>query len=287
MTAFAIALLVATALDLDTARELPWRTYVESQIERADDRVLPPPPDIAVYFGKHVAAIEDLRRRPALPIDLPDQMLVTRILVAHGLSHHDWEDLHAAWKLDRGLWKEPHVVSILTALAASRTIGRAARKLPPPAPPWLNELQSVDARRALYNAFVREAERIRHEPEHDLPGNLIDRLFRRPYEIAAARDYADAMLRVAAEMAKSRRCVVDEQEFERRLNEALAAWNVERAPIPNLSLVWQRVAMFTREREETIKTLELKSGLTPSATSQCSDGSWIVNSGAIVFRKRE
>ena len=286
MTRLAFVLLIS-ALDLTAARELPWREYVNSQIERADDRVLPPPPDIAVYFGKHAAAIEDLRREPVLPLlDLPDQMLVTRILVAHALSHHEWEDLRAAWELDRGLWKQANIVSILTALAASRTIDRAARKLGPPAPPWFNELQAIDARRALYSAFAREAERIRHDPEHDLPGNLLDRIFRRPYEIAAARDYAEAMLRVSAEMAKSRRCVVDEHEFQRRLDDALAVWNIERAPIPNLSLAWQRAAWFTREREETMKALELKSGRTPSASSQCSDGSWAVVNGAVYFKKK-
>jgi len=61
-------ILAATAVvamfELDKARELPFRDYVYSQVRRVDDRVLPPPPDIAVYFGSHKEAFAEMRRRP-------------------------------------------------------------------------------------------------------------------------------------------------------------------------------------------------------------------------------
>src|SRR5690242_2471756 len=106
MIPMAIALCFASlsALDLDSARELPWREYVDSQIARVDDRVLPPPPDMAVYFGKHSEALDSVRSHPQAPANRSAHIVLTRILVAHALSHHDWADLHAAWQLQKSLW---------------------------------------------------------------------------------------------------------------------------------------------------------------------------------------
>ena len=59
--AIAFCLAAVAGLDLDTARELPWRGYVDAQIMRLDDRVLPPPPNIAVYFGSHKEAFAEGR----------------------------------------------------------------------------------------------------------------------------------------------------------------------------------------------------------------------------------
>ncbi len=283
------AVAVAAAFQFNDAYELPWRTYVDAQLERTDDRVLPPPPDIAVYFGKHAAEIKDLRAHPIVSANSADMILLTRILVAHALSHHDWDDLGAAWEMQRRLWREPAFVSRLTALRGSLMIVAAARKLQPPAPKWFYEVLAVDVPRAIADALVADSEKMRlemakEETSDSLGERLIDAM-KGPYMAASAGDYADAMRATTASMLGSRRCIVNEKEFSDRLGEAMAFWNPWRRYAPIVGRLWQRTASFALERERTMKTLQLKAGATPSASSQCSDVTWKVEGGALKFSK--
>jgi hypothetical protein len=80
---------------------------------------------------------------------------------------------------------------------------------------------------------------------------------------------------------------MDVRVFERRIRAAMPWWNRPGfIAVPNLGAMWQRVGRFRAEREATAKILEIKSGRTPSSSSQCSDGTWIVTPGHIRFSKR-
>lgn len=283
------AVAVAAALDLSDARELPWRTYVDAQLARTDDRVLPPPPDIAVYFGKHAAEINELRAHPIVPDGTPERMLLTRIFIARAISHHDWDDLGAAWEIQRGIWQGSDFVSRIVALSGSRMIVIAARKLPPPAPKWFYEIVDLDAPRLIADMLIRDAQRYRRdesekEPRDGVVNGVVD-FFRRPFIVASASDYLEAVQLATTDMVASRRCVFDEKEFGDRVMSSMALWNAVRPEVPSLGRLWQRAASFAMERELTLKTLELKAGATPRSVSQCSDGVWDVANGALKFRK--
>jgi hypothetical protein len=276
-----IAATVVALLNLKEARDLPWRDYVDSQIARVDDRVLPPPPDIAVYFGSHREAFAEIRMHPETGENYRDQMLVTEILVAHALAHHDWDDLESAWEIQRGLWREPRTA--YSALRGSRLINAAARKLPPPAPKWLSELSAFDARRAFAEASIVNAIRAAEMTE-EKGATMLDRL-PEAYFRAMGNDWAQATGIALKAMTASRACDVDPREYDDHVREALALWNLARFRLPRRGDVWHEVARFTAERELTAKILETKSGRTPSTLSKCSDGRWIVTPGHLRFSK--
>jgi len=265
--------------ELDKARELPWRDYVSSQVRRVDDRVLPPPPDIAVYFGSHKEAFAEMHRHPETPELFAHQLLVMDILVAHALAHKDWDDLGAAWEIQRSLWKNrrsPH-----SLLRDCRLINAAARKLRPPAPPWFAELMDFDVRRAFADAAEAK-------PRESLPAEDDESLFDRiggAYFSAAADDWDRAMATVWKSVAASRECGLDVDAYDQRVRQAMALWNVARFRGRTLQYGWLEAARFTAERELTAKILEIKAGRTPSTSSRCSDGQWIVTPGHLRFSK--
>ena len=282
--AIAFCLAAVAGLDLDTARELPWRGYVDAQIMRLDDRVLPPPPNIAVYFGSHKEAFAEMQRHPEAGESYCDQMLVTEILVAHALAHHDWDDLQAAWENQRMLWQRQRPQCAYAALHGSQLINAAARKLPPPAPRWFSDFSNFDARRAFAEAWIADASRAIDAPE-DKDADLFDRLGE-VYLQAMGNDWKHAMAIASTAMAASRACDTDPREYDDRFRDSLALWNAARWRFRPMGDVWHVVARFTAERELTERILETRAGGKPSTSSRCSDGSWIVTPGHVRFSKR-
>ena len=255
---------LTVALDLPHAHELPWRAYVDSP------RALPPPPDIAVYFGNHAAALDAVRaqllsREPLTwpeIVNLNEHLLLTRVLVAHAASHHDWSDLEAGWRLIRPLWDRPDSLSCMVALAGMRMINGAANKLPPPAPPWFSEILTFDVRRGMLDGQLAELATIRRAAEdaartsdskHDLMSWI-----REPYDLAVARNFETVMREAATNVARSDQCNMDERVFERAIRDALPWWNRPGfIAAPNLGAMWQRVGRFRAERQATAKRFNL------------------------------
>jgi len=264
--------------ELDKARELPFRDYVYSQVRRVDDRVLPPPPDVAVYFGSHKEAFAEMRRHPEGADEFSDRFLLNEILIAHALAHRDWDDLGAAWEIQRALWRQPRLE--YTALTCSRLINAAARKLPPPAPRWLSELFDFDARRAYADAVAAEAKR---GSMASVPESTIDGIMN-AYGRAMQDDWARAVAEAWKSFASTRACGIDSNEYEERVRGTMGLWNIARF-YRGRRYGMEVVARFTVERELTAKTLETKSGHAPSTLSKCSDGHWIVTPGHLHFSK--
>jgi hypothetical protein len=253
------------ALDLPHAHELPWREYVDSP------RALPPPPDVAVYFGNHVAALDAVRKQllSRQPLTWPEigsfseHLLLTRILVAHAASHHDWTDLEAAWRLTRPLWDRPDLMSCMVALAGMRMINGAANKLPAPAPPWFGETLAFDVRQGMLDGQLSELMTIRHTAEstartRDSKHDLISWI-REPYDVAVARNFETVMREAATNVARSDQCNMDVRVFEREIRKALPWWNRPGfIAVPNVGMMWQRVGRFRAERQATVKRFNLK-----------------------------
>lgn len=203
-------------------------------------------------------------------------------LVEHARS---WDDLAAAWKLDRGLWAQRDLWSRTVALRGTRKINEAARKLAPPMPLWFHEVLDIDARGLILDAHIALAESFRKENVPPAGAGALRRLFLTASD-AWARDYEQAMRATVPKFAASRRCVFGANEFDVTLKRSLSKWNMSRFRPARIEPVWRDVARFTLEREETVKMLELKSGIAPKSTSQCSDGSWSVDNGVLRFRKK-
>jgi len=181
-------------------------------------------------------------------------------------------------------------VARMIALAGSRMINGAARKMPLPAPRWFGEVLAFDARSAILDSHLKIAEDVSDgHASHDLSDSALQRFvdtLREPYDRAVARDVKEALRTASQAMAASRECGLDDDEFTRRITASLGLWNYLRINVPSLGIVWQRAARFNAEREATAKILDIKSGRVPSAASQCSDGTWVVTPGHIRFTKQ-
>jgi hypothetical protein len=243
--------------------------WLDAQLTRADDRVDPPPPELA----QHEAALADLRAyllgRTAIvwPTDVvaaaqaPMPNLfglysLTRMLIAHALVSPPTasDDLCAAWHLQRALWHRPELVSKQVALAGTRMINAAARRLEAK-PEWFDELASIDYRRSILAAQQAEAWTVKKEVEdgrHDAD-RIIDVVLQ-PYDEVCAANLAAVMRRAADQMSRSRACAVS-PSFD------VPFWNrLGRSRQANAGAVWQRVARFQAELEATERIFALKSG---------------------------
>lgn len=95
--------------------------------------------------------------------NLLELMFMQKVLAADALSaekrgDHDkaWQTLEAQWVLARALWSRPELISNLIALASTRMINAAARKLPAPAPIWWREVEAFDVDRNLQQTMEYE-----------------------------------------------------------------------------------------------------------------------------------
>src|ERR1043166_7243534 len=162
-------------------------------------------------------------------------------IVEHSRS---WDDLAAAWKLDRDLWAQRDLWARTVALRGTREINEAARKLAPPMPLWLHEVLDLDARGLILDAHIALAESYRKEFIPPPNAGLLVRLFRAAGD-AWARDYEYAMRVTVAKFAASRRCEFGAEEFDLTLKKALSRWNTTRyRPAARIGPVWRDVAHF-------------------------------------------
>ena len=296
------ALAAAAGVDLSMPAARPradrqaFNRWLDAQLTRADDRVDPPPPELA----HNEAAIANLRAyllgRTAIiwPTDvvaaaqapLPNLFglyALTRLLIAHALASPATapDDLCAAWHLQRALWHRPELISKQVALAGTRMINAAARRLEA-RPAWFDEITAIDYRRSILAAQQAEAWTVRKEVEDGRrdADRIVDVIVQ-PYEEVCAANLAAVLRRAAEQMSRSHDCAVApsvDAPFWNRLGHRAMS---------NVGAVWQRVARFQAELEATERIFALKSGRwTPALEhSACTDGSWIYAERTLRFSR--
>ncbi len=288
--------------------------YLDAELSRADDSAGRPPPEIAQYFATNAEALAAVREylvgRAAIiwPTDvvaaaqaplpnLSGHLALTRLLVAHALTSPETasDDLCAAWHLQRALWHRPELISKQVALAGTRLVNAAARRLDR-RPIWFAEMRAIDYRRSMLAAQQSEAWIVRksiddaaqlHDARITSPGDVVDVVLQ-PYEELCAANLAAVMRRAAEEMAQSRDCAVDGGALDRHVRGMLPFWNrPAHFSARNLGGIWQRVARFQAELEATDRILAIKSGgWTPAlAHSGCADGTWMYADGTLRFSR--
>ena len=306
LTALAAAVGVDLAVPpaLPRVDRAPLNRWVDAQITRADLGLDPPPPEIAAnesalgelraYLVGRAAIIwpTDVVAAARAPLpNLSGHLTLTRVLIAHALVTPETasDDLCAAWHLQRTLWHRPELISKQVALAGTRMVNAAARRLDA-RPAWFDEMRTIDYRRSILAAQQAEVWAHRKQIEDEgrqSDARLIDVVLQPLGEFCAA-NYAAVARRASEELAQSRQCAVDGSALDRHLRAMLPFWNLpERRHMPNFGAVWQRVARFQAELEATERIFAIKSGAwTPALErSGCADGSWTFADGELNFSK--
>ena len=285
--------------DFDAIQK-PLGAYITAQLERPSTAIDNAPPAVAAYLDAHRAQLDAVRadvlsgapiawtvqleRGMDMPIpNLLGHMELTRLFVARALMTGSWDDLHAVWQLDSGLRPRPDLISQLIALASTRMINASAAKLPLPAPAWLAEVRAFDYRRGIVASMQSEANSWQSLPA----GGGVRGFIAGPYVRVSAADAAEHMRAAFVDMAHSNACDVDEEALMQAVKRSIPKWNVlANMGIPNISSLWQRVARVTPELELTEKALQLRRGETPSPSSRCSDGQWVVTPASVKFSRK-
>jgi len=283
--------------------------WVRAQLRTASPQLDPLPAESGEYLAGRagdLAAVSALLRSndpinwpqdvrdPSSPLpNLLGHMQLQRVLIARAFDRSRvgdsgaWDDLRAAWILARSLASRNELICVLTSLAMGRRADTAARKLPLPFPPWLQEMQSFDYRRAAIAAYQLDAPNVDDAiyAETSVDGSP---LFRRvvdsvmsPYTRMSASDLTEAHRRTVIAIAAMRQC-----DFP-GLAPSPAWWNLPARVIstPNIDLMWQRVLRLTAEREATLRALRLRDGAPPIPKSACSDGEWVYTEDGFRFSR--
>ena len=280
------------------------------QLARTTMSIDAAPPAVSAYLTQHQLQLDTVRDHllrgdsivwPTnlfLGADAPipnllGHMNLTRVLVARSLERSRvadpaaWDELHAAWNLNRGLWKQPTLIEILIALATTRMVNAAAMKAPGQEPAWVAEIRAVDSRRAMLAAHQAEAWMFSKRLESFLDGDheqksnpLIGGIKRGlfgTYLTLSTLNSAEQLRRFATEAAAIRQCDLNGEALSKRHAEAIPRWNVlGRISMPNLGGAWQRLMRYQAELETSARAQQMKRGETPASTSRCSDGTWQV-----------
>jgi hypothetical protein len=278
----------------------PLHDYIDAQLDRPSAAIDDAPPAVVAYFDAHRAQLDAVRAHilSGAPIawkvqlskgfdwpipNLLGHVELTRLFAADALMKTKsgdagaWDDLHAIWQLDAGLRSRPDLLSHLIAIATTRMMNAAAAKLPPPEPAWLAEVRAFDYRRAAIASMQSEAYTWVHVPD-----SIGLRPLARPYIRISGADTAERMRTAFIGLAKSNACDVGVEPVTR----SIPRWNfIGKIAIPNISSIWQRTTLMTPETELTEKVLQLRGGRTPSSSSRCSDGQWVVTPASVKFSR--
>jgi hypothetical protein len=304
------ALAAAAGVDLSppparSREDRQWLSrYVDVQLTRADLGADPPPPELVQYLAANETALSEVRAylltRTAIiwPTDigaraqapLPNlfgHLTLTRLFIAHALTSPQTasDDLRAAWHLQRALWHRPELISKQVALAGTRFVNAAARRLDA-RPAWFDEIRAIDYRRSMLAGQQSEAWAIRNSSEPDAQ-DIADVVVQPYLEICAANLTA-VMRRAASDIAQSRDCAIDGRALDRRMHAMIPLWNHPgRSQARNLGSAWQRVGRFQAELEATERIFAIKSGTWTADLdrSVCADGSWAYADGTLRFSR--
>lgn len=276
--------------------------YLKTQLECGGDAIDAPPPLVAQYLADNEKALDavrdhllsgapvawetSVRRGFEAPIpNVSGHMNLQKVLAARALDkarRNDpaaWDELHASWELNRGLWTRPDLISILIALTTTRMSNAAARKMPLPAPAWLSETYSFDYLGAMAASQQAEAWMI----QHATPGKRsIGDVVRAPWYAHQGADALDMLRNYTEAAVRSKACDADSSQFA---TARAAMTTTNNMAIPNITAAWHRLMRFRAELEATERVLQLRAGQTPSPQSQCSDGTWQVTANSIKFSK--
>ncbi|HEV2722704.1 MAG TPA: hypothetical protein VG323_21955 [Thermoanaerobaculia bacterium] len=164
-----------------------------------------------------------------------------------GDSAAAWDDVHAMWILASSLAGQSFAYSRVLAQELERMTNAVARKLPPPAPPWVEEMTGRDPRpeaAAALQAQSAFAEGSRRRPNRVLAAALAA-LFRPMIDRFSARTIRCE--RAVAKAMTARRCHVDDAVNAVKLTGVLP------------EQIATRAARMDAEAEATAKLLALKS----------------------------
>jgi len=277
--------------------------YVKAQLQRSGDAIDAPPPAVARYLAENAAALDAARDHilSGAPItwesklskgwdapipNLAGHMALQKMFAARALDkarNNDasaWEDLRASWRLNRGLWSRPDMISIIIALESSRIVNGAARKMPLPAPAWLGETFKFDYAGPLAAAQQTDAWIVHHGAERSLAWKEL--LHEVEYRMQSTQ-YLDVMRTYTDEALKSKACDATSPEFATA--RASIASTSPLIAIPNLTAVWHRLMRFRAELEATERVLQLRAGGNLTVNSRCSDGTWQLTPNGMKFSR--
>ena len=196
--------------------------------------------------------------------NLVELMFMQKVLAADALSaekrgDHDkaWQTLEAQWVLAGALWSRPELISNLIALASTRMINAAARKLPAPAPVWWREVEAFDVDRHLQQTMEYEkwlmTQRVLAEGHGERPPQRLMAFLVAPierYQASQIIDYYDDLGKTP----------LDCREFKPGpdAGDHFLSWFGAGIWTSSLDGVRIRLARFTLERELSSKVLGLK-----------------------------
>jgi len=272
-------------IDATPAPVVAYLTRYQPQLDAVRDHLLRGDPLVwpsNLSLG-HSAPIPNLR----------GHLELTRVFVARALEKSRagdetaWNELHAAWNLNRRLWTQPTLIEVLIALAATRMVNAAAMKAPSVEPEWFAEVRAVDSRKAMLKAHQAEAWMLStlsgsmlSGDGEDKPNQVVARvkgiLFGAFVRVSAINSVERLRL-FATDAAAVEQCDFDGQALSKRHYDAIPRWNVfGRIAMPNLGGAWQRLMRYRAELEASERAQQMKRGQTPTSSSRCSDGTWQV-----------
>jgi hypothetical protein len=289
--------------------------YVKQEIERPSIDVAPLPAATGAFLAVHATELDaleqalttqpivwesDFSKGTSAPLpDMRHVLEVQRLLLARALSRHSdpaaWNELHAAWTVGRTLLRRPELISVLVGLAMARNTNAIARTLPPPVPPWREEMLTTDFSRALIAGLqaeswsttraIRNHTFVDEDVKHDdaAPVKRVLDFVLTPYRRQAAAELLRAERAAAASLHAIRSCVVPDSAFAREMLARTSRTNVffARALFPSLGNSWRRVGRFRLELEATTKLLQRDFTM----HSGCPDGQWTYDGLELRFSK--
>lgn len=279
--------------------------YVLAQMQKPDDGVDVPPPELAAFLAERRPAIASIVRfinGMASRIDWSEDVyadnpptpsasghsLLARIIAADALLRGRdgdaaaWEDIRALEALARPMWRRGEPWNISVALSISRLANGAARKLPPPLPAWWREVDEFDARHALLAANQARTWSWWYWTETHWRKNGVPAVIFSAYLDASVADFLNRGRTTAEEFAAMRNCGVDADAITRRAE--IARWSMLRTfgPGPN-GVDEQRVRVYDFERDATARVFAIKEHRPLPTTSRCADGTWSHANGVLQF----
>jgi len=243
----------------------PFDAIKQSLRAYVDDPGMVMPAGLSAYLAAHAEQLDRIRDHllSAGPIRWPvrfrlgedapvpnllGHMSLTRLFIARAVSRSSWDELHAAWLLDRPLWDRPELISAAIGIATTRMINKAAAKLPPPAPAWFGELRSLDYQHRLAGSYQAEAWTHERVIDHLMKEHRIVRAIITPWLDMCAADSVERMRVRTTELVSGTNPALAHEPV------VVARWNtIGRASVSGIFFVWERLQLLLGELKNDVK----------------------------------
>ena len=276
--------------------------FVGAEHVRDVAEIAAPPSPVAEYVEKHAPHIDAVRdhllqsREIAWAVDLgktfnapiPNivaHLRLTRLLIARALIRSRggdagaWDDLRAAYVLERSLHPRPELVPQVVALSMARSINAAAWKMPLPAPAWLAEMQAVDHRALILRGMQVDTWVVWRNVPDELPMAGM-----RSYLYASMANMALHQHESAVELVQVQSCGFDGKAFDQQREKEIARWNTPgQITIMGGGDLWSRMLRYGAEKEGTANAMRVRAGQSAIKESRCADGTWSYDAGRVSF----